>query len=46
MEEEQQPQQGEEKVKAMYGEPSNVDISIPDMILPPPPAEKEVKKEI
>ena len=35
----------EEKVKAMYGETSAIDVSLPDMLVPPPP-EKEEKKEV
>lgn len=36
---------GEEKIKAMYGEASSVDVSLPDMLVPPPP-QKEEKKEV
>ena len=38
--------QGEDKVKAMYGESDSLDISMPDMLIPPPPQEKEEVKEI
>jgi cell division GTPase FtsZ len=39
-------EQGEDKVKAMYGEASSVDVSLPDLLIPPPPKQREEKKEI
>lgn len=36
----------EDKVKAMYNEADSIDVSIPDMLVPPPPQEKEEKREI
>ena len=38
--------QGEDKVKAMYGETPPADVSLPDLLVPPPPQQKEEKKEI
>ena len=39
-------EQGQDKVKAMYGETDSIDISLPDMLVPPPPPQKEEAKEI
>ena len=38
--------EAEDKVKAMYNEADSIDVSIPDMLVPPPPQEKEEKREI